>query len=1129
MSGPAEATRPLPFDLSAPLPRGVTLLEASAGTGKTFTIAGLVTRYVAEEVPLERLLVVTFTRLATGELRERVRERLVSTSDALAVALAGGDVDLGDPVLAVLAEGAEQLVARRQERLAKAVADFDAATIETTHGFCLHVLVGLGVAGDVERGVTFVEEVPDLLDEVVDDLYIRRFGQRGDRPPFTRSTAAEIGRAVLANPSAEILPEESKADMASAMRGRLARRILAEVERRKRAAGLLTYEDLLSRLAEALVDPDRGPGVARWLRSRYDVALVDEFQDTDLVQWDIMRRAFGTGGSTLVLIGDPKQAIYAFRGADVHSYLRAGEEAASRCTLSVNWRSDQDLIDALDALFSGSQLGHPGIVYRRVTAAPPHLERRLRGAPGAPLRIRVVRRDDCGLTRQGFATVAGAREAVAADVAVEVVALLDAGATILSPSGAEDPVRPGHLAVLVRTNSQAATVRRALHEAGVPAVTHGSESVFETEAARQWLYLLEALERPTSRDRASAAALTPFVGWEPERVATASAEEWEDLNWLLHRWVAVLRRHSVAALMTHVSSSTQLPGRVLARPGGERSLTDLRHVAELLHAAAKAEHLGSTALTGWLRRRIHEAAADANDEERSKRLESDAEAVQVLTIHRSKGLEFPVVFCPYLWDFGERPISIPVFHDPARGEARTIDVGGQGSADFDEHCRLSQEEQRGEDLRLMYVALTRARHQAVVWWAATYQGKDSALSRLMFARDAQGVVAPGGARPPSDADATARFEELVGASGGRVSVEAVTAGRRAHWSGHPAGTPSLERAVLERGLDEEWRRTSYTGLTSAVHDEIVASEPEEDVLDDDDLAGLPGPSGVGPAPPTASPARSVPLLLGDLPGGVDVGTFVHRVLEESDFSAPERTEELRRAVTAQLAWRRIDLGSPEAWIDGLGAALETPLGPGLDELRLCDVSPADRLDELSFELPLVGGDRPAGDLSVGHLARVLSDFGEDDALAGYPERLADHRLDRTLRGYLTGSLDLVVRLPGDRFAVADYKTNRLAPSDAGGASAWDYRPEAVGAEMFRAHYPLQALLYVVALHRYLRWRLPGYDPGRNLAGAHYLFLRGMSSPAFPRIDGRPCGVWSWRPSADLVTALSDLFDEGDGL
>ncbi|MGH9267022.1 MAG: UvrD-helicase domain-containing protein, partial [Acidimicrobiales bacterium] len=201
-------------------------------------------------------------------------------------------------------------------------------------------------------------------------------------------------------------------------------------------------------------------------------------------------------------------------------------------------------------------------------------------------------------------------------------------------------------------------------------------------------------------------------------------------------------------------------------------------------------------------------------------------------------------------------------------------------------------------------------------------------------------------------------------------------------------------------------------------------------------------------------------------------------------------------------------------------------------LRLRDLARRDRVDEMTFELPLVGGDRPSGELTLAQVADVVAaHLPADDPMARYPPRLADPALVADLRGFLTGSLDLVVRVPGSggqppRFAVIDYKTNRLGP--AAQLSAWHYRPEALAAAMQAAHYPLQALLYLVALHRYLRWRVAGYDPQQHLAGVLYLFVRGMVGPATPREAGTPCGVFAWHPPPALVVALSDLFDRGGG-
>jgi exodeoxyribonuclease V beta subunit len=1074
------------FDVCGPLPTGVTVLEASAGTGKTHTIAALAARYVAEGTPLDRLLLVTFTRMATGELRERVRARV--TADAASER---------DPV--------------RRERLARAVADFDAATIATTHGFCQEVLSGLGVAGDVERDAEFVEDVSELVSQVVDDLYVRRFHRADGAPAFTRRQAQEIAEIAVDNPLAPIEPAAATENTTPAMRARLAHAVRDELDRRKQLAGLMTYDDLLTRLNATLEGPG-GDAVAETLRSRFEVVLVDEFQDTDPVQWNIMRRAFG--GGTLVLIGDPKQAIYAFRGADVYAYLDAAREATTQATLDVNWRSDQGLIDAYDALFGGARLGHEGIVYRTVRATAANQEPRLTGAPhGAPLRIRVVRRDEPSIatTPSGYARNASAREHIAKDLALDVVELLDSPARVDG-----EPVAPGHVAVLVQTNRSAALVRDALEDAGVPAVINGAGSVFGTRQAVEWLRLLEAIERPADERRAHAAALTSFLGWSPARIAGATDADWADVHARLHEWARVLRTGGVASLTETITLAEELTERVLKAADGARRLTDLRHVGELLHAAATTEQRGAVALVTWLRGRIAEAERDTADEDRSRRLETDAPAVQVLTVHRSKGLEFPIVYYPYLWEPGYIPPGQPVaYHDADAGDRRTIDVGLEGP-DFDRHKAQHAAEERGEDLRLAYVALTRAKHQAIIWWAPSFNSRDSALGRLLFARAADGTIPAAGSRTPGDDEAVQRFETLAAEAPGRIAVEPSRLGRPAVWGPRPAAPAELTASHFGRPLDHRWRRTSFSDITSGVHEARVGSEPEEGLVADEPEAP------VRPAAPAGDEAlRAVPSLLGDMPAGTAVGTFVHRVLEATDFGAADLDAELSARVEEVQARRAVELGDVRAVVAGLRAAIETPLGP--DGRRLRDLARADRLDELDFEFPLVGGDSPTGRLALDAIAAVLrAHLPADDPLAGYADRLADPALRSTIRGYVTGSIDLVARTDA-RFTVVDYKTNRLAaPGEP--LTAWHHRPAALAAEMERGHYGLQALLYTVALHRYLRWRLAGYDPERHLGGVLYLFVRGMTGPDTPVADGGRCGVFAWQPPAGLVPTLSDALD-----
>ncbi len=900
------------------------------------------------------------------------------------------------------------------------------------------------------------------------------------------------------------------------MRVDLARAVRAELERRKRRLRLVTYDDFLRLLRATLADPDHGEDACARMRARYRVALIDEFQDTDPVQWEIVRRAFAP--ATLVLIGDPKQAIYSFRGADVHTYLRAAGEATTRETLSTNWRSDQELIDAYDALFRGARLGHAEIPYRTVKAAGTAPGRRLSGSPDdTPLRIRIVRRAAglVALTPQGYARMDSTRPHVARDLAADVVRLLSSSAVIVHDDG-RVTVRPGHLAVLVRTNREASLVRDALAEVGVPAVINGAGSVFGTRAADEWLRLLRALERPASATLAASAALTGFLGWTPARLAEVGDADLEELHARLHRLGEVLRRRGVAALFETVAADTGLAARILAEREGQRMMTDLRHVGQLLHEAASEGQLGVSALAAWLSERIAQAGADTAHEDRSRRLESDAEAVQVLTIHRAKGLEFPIVYCPFLWDpsyITRAAEAIPVFHDPDADDERTLDVGGPTGAGFAARYGLNADEQRGEDLRLAYVALTRARHQAVVWWAGSFASRDSSLGRLLFAADGDGNVATAGTSTPSDDEV---WDAVAALAPSRVSVDWTGEPPGVRWGAPVAAPAALGAARLGRAIDAVWRRSSYSSVIAGTEEERVASEPE--VILEEDPADAEAAITAGEDP---ARLRAVALPLAGLPSGVGLGSLVHSVLERVDFAAPDLRDELTSLVAEQAAWRGVEIASPAAAAAGLLSAIETPLGVGV---RLRDLARADRIDEMVFELPLVGGDAPTGTLHPGDIADLLEGrLGAGDPLAGYPERLREPGLSPSLRGYLNGAIDLVARLPDGRFAVIDYKSNLLGADP---PTAFDYRPTALAAAMRRAHYPLQALLYLVALHRYLRWRLPGYDPSRHLAGAGYLFLRGMVGPDTPTVGDGRCGVFWWRPPEGLVPELSGLLAEG---
>jgi exodeoxyribonuclease V beta subunit len=870
------------------------------------------------------------------------------------------------------------------------------------------------------------------------------------------------------------------------------------------------------------------------MRARWSVVLVDEFQDTDPVQWQVLERAFH-GHATLVLVGDPKQAVYGFRGGDVVTYLAAARRATGRATLARNHRSDAPLVAALDALVGGAQLGAEEIVVRPVQAR--HAGSRLEGAPeGAPVRLRVVTRPDVGAVDPALPAVARVREHVAADLAADVARLLASGARF-----AGRPLLAGDVAVLVGTHRQASLVQGALRRVGVPAVVAAGGSVFATAAADDWLVLLEALEQPHRSGRVRAAALTPFLGRTATELAEHGDRLTDELGGLLRGWADLLSARGVAALLEVASAERGLPGRLLRERDGERRLTDLRHVGQALHAAAVEEGLGLAALVEHLRRRRAEAAYDASVE-RTRRLDSDAAAVQVVTLHASKGLEYPVVHLPFAADRWEREPDVLLLHD--EDGARVLDVGGATASGRRAREQRAREEEDGEALRLLYVGLTRAQAQVVAWWAPSRNTATSALHRLLFAR-APGAGPVAAAAPvPGDAEVVQRLRDLAaaarrpdGAPG--VVVERAQVGDARDPVPPAAADGPLEVARFDRTLDTGWRRTSYSALAAAGERAAAAagvgSEPETGEREDEQVPDAAGGPGAADDPAHAA-LLAVPSPMADLPSGTAFGTLVHAVLETADPAAPahggDLRAELRERSAQELARRPLALG-PDALADALVPVLRTPLGPLAGDVALADVPLPDRLAELDFELPLAGGDDgdPGGGAVLADLAPLLRrHLPADDPLAAYAQRLAAPGLgEQPLRGYLTGSLDLVLRLPGaggPRYLVADYKTNRLGEPAGPPLSAWHYRPSALDEVMVRSDYPLQALLYCVALHRFLRWRQPGYDPARHLGGVLYLYVRGMCGPGAPRVDGRPCGVFAWSPPPALVVELSDALGGG---
>jgi exodeoxyribonuclease V beta subunit len=912
--------------------------------------------------------------------------------------------------------------------------------------------------------------------------------------------------------------------------------VRAEVARRKRAARQHGFDDLLRLVRDALRRDETG-ALAGALRESFRAALIDEFQDTDDVQWEIFRRAFGTPEHRLVLIGDPKQSIYAFRGADVDAYLAARGSAATRWALDANWRTDGALVDALHALWGAhpAPFAEPAIAWRGVRAR--HGARRLQGA-GAPLRVRFLAREGplAPTGRSPLITKERLGPELPTLVASDVARFLASGATIAERAGGQErarAVRPADVAVLVRSHRQAREIQSALRRAGVPAVIHGAESVFASREALELVAVLAAVLEPASPSLARAALATDLLGLAAaaelstdggpcgpgDLLAALDADDarWDAWAERLRTWRGAWRGDGPARggapgimrLVRALCDDLALPARLLALVDGERRLTNVLHLAELLHAVSTERALAPGATLAWLREQVANAESGRDDAARQLRLESDDEAAQVVTVHSSKGLEYGAVWCPYLWDGTlSHPNDHAFPHVPVQGAPtpRAIDLRGgprTASAAQVDDARFA------ESLRLAYVAMTRARHQLTLWWGAATSFDTSPLAWLLHGDDAapaDGARSPRSAlldlqlRARDDDALRDRLEALTATAPGLIAVDDEDLeAPAARWQAPDAARPPLAVRPWTRAaaLDDGWRMGSFSALTRGAHAHRDADDGDAPEALDDARHSVPDEEG------------DVPLAA--FPASAQAGLFFHEVLERHDPATPDA---LRELVDDRLHAYGFDAARwADPVTDVLRGVLDAPLdgGTGDDALRLRRVPMAERLTELRFELPACG----AGDaaISPAALARAFRDHPggalAGDALARYADRIASLGF-RPLRGFLTGAIDLVARYAG-RWWLLDYKSNRL------GARRADYGAEPMAREMAEAHYVLQYHLYAVALHRWLTLRVPGYDWDRHVGGACYVFLRGV---------GEGTGVFLDRPPRARIEALDRVLREG---
>ena len=1133
------ARAPVALDLLKVPLASINLIEASAGTGKTHTITDLYLRLLLEsELSVGQILVVTYTNAATAELRTRIRTRL---REALA-AFRSPPREEGFLLHFVERRRAQGTAEQDQARLLLALHSFDEAAIFTIHAFCQRVLRENAFESGVPFGVELLADETVLLTEVVQDFWVRALHDAPE--PFVHSlphqnqkitlrTLEELASRAVTHPDMPILPSRADATvgrMGTANGGQedaewqlralqlkldlidYARR---EMRLRKERARLESYDDLLYRLAEALRAPS-GSLLARMVRDRFRAALIDEFQDTDPVQYEIFRRLYFENEAILFLIGDPKQSIYAFRGADVFAYLQAKRDAGGDPhTLLVNHRSDPTLVHAINALFGRLSSPFPflsdEIPFLAVepwAQARDHLGGTAAGQPAFQI-LFVPRNESVQVAKRGGGITKGwADEHLADLVAAEIMRFLGSGATI-----DEDAVKPGHIAVLCRKNSQASHMQEALRRLGVPSVLQSEATVFETPEADEMERILRATADPGDAAAVRAALATALLGQDAGALAALEQDElgWDE--WLRHfqRWNDLWTRRGFITAFRTLLDSQSVHARLLRLLDGERRLTNVLHLMELLHTASTEERRGPHALVHWLSQmRTDDATRAALGSEAAQiRLESDAAAVMLTTIHKSKGLQYPIVYCPYLWDgklLGATDECWVRFHDSGDAERLKLDIG---SPDHEVHVQAAARETFAENLRLLYVALTRARHRCTVVWGAFNDAKTSALGYVFHAQAEQPSTAEARiaacVRARDDGQLRDDLQRAAAAAPDCIAVSDLRFDRVERYT-PPCTDPSpLQCRSVTRRLDRSWRMSSFSGLTAGE----AISRPAEEGVDHDAIVEVPTEPVGGGAPAL--------ITLHDFPAGAQAGDCIHHILEKLDFQADSAG--VREHVAAGLS----GFGFEDKWTDtlchALAGVLATPLGSGAEEFCLKDISLLRRLSELEFMLAVESRESTVdrrvvtqhgapGLLTSARLAEVFARDATRAVPGEYAARVRSLGF-APLTGFLKGFIDLVFEHRG-RWYVVDYKSNFLGPG------ADDYRPSKLLQPMADHHYFLQYHLYLVALHRHLRARLPGYCYEEHIGGVYYLFLRGMSPE-----HGRS-GIFCDRPSLAMVQSLSAI-------
>jgi exodeoxyribonuclease V beta subunit len=1152
------------FDAKTVTLAGTNLIEASAGTGKTYTLAELYLRLVLEkDLTVDQILVVTYTRAATEELRDRLRQKLVEKRDEL----------LKEP----------ELNHKDFYTLTLAIQSFDQAAIYTIHGFCQRVLTDFAFESGLPFDVDLIGDEREILQAVTDDFWRRDISQadpelsayllsRRESPEsLLRSIRSLIGKPYLhylplpeininrfqatlaaqfdtvkavwqeeqdhviaalqnkellngnkyrsssvekwlmqlmamleleSSPTTifenfdrfttgkledalkkdQVLPElrfwsvcellidahnqlqTARGVQLQNLRLSLLSYINEKVPEQKQQQQVQSYDDLLINLDQAL-SADYGEQLIDQLQKQYQAALIDEFQDTDPVQYDSFSRIYAKSGLPTFYVGDPKQAIYSFRGADIFTYLKAKSATEFEHTLTTNWRSHPKLVSAVNSLFE--QKEQP-FIYQNIPFHPVDSARdddtilKVAGGEQAALQIHYCVEDKPLAKKEMTQLVANST----ADDIVSLLNMSQQGQATLKEDDVERELSGGDIAVLVRNHRQANEIQQCLQQRGVNSVQQGRENVFASNEAVILEHLLLAVAEPNNDRRLATALITPLFGLTANELNASQQDEqiWLTYIDVFHELHQLWLKQGFMTMFRHLMMEQTVQQRLLSESNGDRQLTNLYHLAELIQDYCSRQKSAIEAVLNWLA----EHRLSIEDEETAQlRLESDEQLVKIITIHKSKGLEYPIVFCPFLWDVNLRADKDEIirFHNPEQDNTAQVAFVEPAISQAKAWVKI---EEQAEDLRLLYVALTRARERCVITWGTVKGVNDSALFKLLHPHTNE----------ISAEVITADLQQLSVASVGTISVQALSEQSKLTLTNARDEKIKLQAREFKGTVHRPWRIGSFSALTAGHDAELPDYDAHSEHQIQIDLPKVKTQDRFG------------------FPRGAQAGTCLHSIFELWDFKT-----ENKEAMQVLVARTLTQFGFDESWTDTvcqwLAEVVNTPLSEA-GSFCLTDLSPAQRLDEMAFYFPVA-------DLSVKQLKQHLLPFIADDHVLN----AVINRLDfYDLSGFMKGFIDLVYEYEG-RYYVVDYKSNFL------GDSQQHYDRFQLDEAMISHDYPLQYLIYSLALHRYLKHRLPNYDPKQHLGGVYYLFIRGMH-PQWGQ-----AGIFSDQPSFDLLDALDN--------